>query len=347
VLVLGGVFLELVFADLGDGLRPGGEAFASSFGISCGGAVTVAATARRRGASVGLVTTLGDDFTSKVVTRYCLRRGIALDQSPRVAGVSSGITVALNFSHDRAFVTYHPERAGGGRPDAASWAEAIRQVRPSWIYLHAGPEAVGVVQAAAATGCRVALDVDLGCAEEHPAAVLECLEAAELFLPNEDELRQLGRAESLEGALGPILRRCPTVVVTRGPAGALLATGSSLEPIGEGLSDVEVVDRTGAGDSFAGALIGELALGRPLREAIAVANAAGSKAVSRLGATGALALEDLAVDGAAPPAHAASDLAGSGAVEGEAAAIDAVLRRALPPLARLAGDGRMLEGDDE
>jgi len=49
---------------------------------------------------------------------------------------------------------------------------------------------------------------------------------------------------------------------------------------------VEVRDLTGAGDTFAGAMIGALVQGAPLMAAVAAANAAGSAAVNRLGAVG-------------------------------------------------------------
>ena len=49
---------------------------------------------------------------------------------------------------------------------------------------------------------------------------------------------------------------------------------------------MEVRDRTGAGDAFAGAMIAALMRKTPLTDAVVAANAAGSAAVSRLGAVG-------------------------------------------------------------
>ena len=76
------------------------------------------------------------------------------------------------------------------------------------------------------------------------------------------------------------------MVVKRGPAGAIaVERGKSTEVI-EGLEDVVARDRTGAGDAFAGAMIGTLVRGAGLLEAVAAGNAAGSQAVARLGAAG-------------------------------------------------------------
>lgn len=294
VLVFGGLFLEVVFGDIGEFPRPGTEVFSSSFGISWGGALTVAVAARRVGASVGLVAPLGEDLTSLAIDQFCARNGIDVSAAQRVPGVASGVTVALNFEHDRALITYHPERVGGGRHSSGWWAEAIRRARPQWIYLHAGPEAVEVVAQARALGCRIALDIDLGTVISHRAAAMECLRYADLFLPNEQEMLHLGGdtptepATSLEAAVRTVLPVCATVVVKRGLAGATVAREGSLRHVSDGLRDVEVVDRTGAGDSFAGALLGGLAQGWPIEEAVAAANTAGSRAVGHLGAVGDL-----------------------------------------------------------
>jgi ribokinase len=58
----------------------------------------------------------------------------------------------------------------------------------------------------------------------------------------------------------------------------------------EGLEDVVAMDRTGAGDAFAGAMIGSLVRGAGLLEAVAAGNRAGSRAVARLGAVGEMSL---------------------------------------------------------
>ena len=78
----------------------------------------------------------------------------------------------------------------------------------------------------------------------------------------------------------------------------------------EGIKQVRVRDRTGAGDAFAGALIGALCKGASITEAVAVGNAAGSEAVSRLGAVGEVDVEGLS--SAASALAAAAVMAGAG-----------------------------------
>ncbi len=74
-----------------------------------------------------------------------------------------------------------------------------------------------------------------------------------------------------------------SVVLTLGEQGALLLTAEMSEAIPAIL--VDVVDTTGAGDAFCGALATALASGENLQESVRFANAAGAAAVTTLGAT--------------------------------------------------------------
>jgi ribokinase len=81
--------------------------------------------------------------------------------------------------------------------------------------------------------------------------------------------------------LGP-----PSAVVTLGAAGAVLAIGESYRHFSA--PEVQVVDTTGAGDAFVGALAAKLAEGALLEEAVPYAVLAGAVAVTREGAQGSL-----------------------------------------------------------
>jgi sugar/nucleoside kinase (ribokinase family) len=281
VISFGSVFLEIVFGHLERLPLPGEEIYVDPFAFSCGGAVTIAVAARRAGATAGLATLLGDDLGSRVVTQHSLCEGVELSPSRRVAGPAVGIT-----NRDRAFVSHMPPRPPGPVPEVGRWLEVLRQIRPAWCYMHASPGVEDFLHEARALGTRVALDLNFGVIDDHPEAVVRCARLADVFLPNEEELRRLTRSEDLREAIAAAASWCPWVVVKRGPAGAIgVERGRSTE-VTEGLEDVVVRDRTGAGDAFAGAMIGTLVRGAGLLEAVAAGNAAGSKAVARLGAAG-------------------------------------------------------------
>ncbi len=296
LIAFGPVFLEVVFGRIERLPGPGEEIFSDEFAISCGGAVTIAGAACRAGVSAGVATVLGDDIGSRVVAEYCRREGVELAPSRKVPGPAAGITVVMNFDGDRAFVSHIPRPAATEQSELERWTEVLRRERPAWCYLHAGPRVEPVIAEARALGVGVALDVNLGAVEGAADDVVECARLADVFVPNEAELLRLTGEPDLDGAVGLASSWCARLVVKRGERGALaVEKGHPLAVVG-GLRPVEVRDRTGAGDAFAGAMIAALVTNASLVEAVIAGNSAGSEAVARLGAVGEVVVEGLTMD---------------------------------------------------
>lgn len=284
----GTVFLELVFGQLHRLPGRGEEVFTDEFAISCGGAVTSATAAADAGVRAGLCTMLGDDLGSQVVIEHCAAAGVDLSPSVRVAGPTAGITVVLNFDGDRGFVTHLPSAAVSEHAEIQRWRSVLRRHRPAWCYLHAGRWAAPLLRDARELGCKIMLDTSLG-DERDRDTVIECIALADIFVPNADELLRLTGAQALDEAVAVAAAWGTQLVVTCGAAGALVAgPDGSLTEVREGVSEITVRDLTGAGDSFAGAMIAALIGGAPVAEAAVAGNAAGSKAVGRLGGVGAV-----------------------------------------------------------
>ena len=294
LIAFGTVFLEIVFGQVPALPGPGEEIYADEFAISCGGgAVTVASAASRFGARAGLATLLGDDLGSRIVEEHCRQRRVDLSPCRYAPGRVAGITVVLNFDADRAFVSYVPPRPAAERPERERWLDVLREYQPAWCYLHAGTETCGLLGEVRSLGIRIALDLALNDIADDRDAVLRCVRQADVFLPNAEELMRLSRAGTLDAAMDAASSWCPCVVVKRGPEGATVIDRGVRTDVTEGLQQVEVRDRTGAGDAFAGALIGALCRGAPITEAAAAGNEAGSETVSILGAVGEVEVEGL------------------------------------------------------
>ena len=281
----GSVFLELVFGHVPKLPGPGEEIFTDDFAVSCGGAVTSASAAAAAGAAAGLCTVLGDDLGSGVVQEFCARQGVDLGPALRVRRRSAGISVVLNFDGDRAFVTHKPPWPAGEPAEIDRWRRVLRRNRPAWCYLHSGAGVPDFLREARAQGTRTVLDVSLE-ADRRRDLVIECVRQADLFVPNEAELCKLTSTTGLPAAVAAARDWGTPMVVTRGAAGALVVTADGVTEVRDGVRAVEVRDLTGAGDTFAGAMIGALVQGAPLLAAVAAANAAGADAVCRLGACG-------------------------------------------------------------
>jgi len=293
LVVFGTVFLEIVFGDVPSLPGPGEEIYSDEFAISCGGAVIVASAARRYGVRSSLCTLLGEDLGSRVAEEYCRRVDIDLAPALRVTGRSAGISVVVNFAGERAFISYLPPRPAAERRDAARWLAVLREHRPAWCYLHAGPTVIDFIREAKALGTRVALDVALNTIDSDPGAVIDCARLGDVFLPNTEELLRLTGTRSLPAAIRDATTWCPQLVVKRGERGAIVASQAGSTEVTEGMLPVEVRDRTGAGDAFAGALIGALCRGASFTEAAVAGNAAGSETVGKLGGVGEIEVEGL------------------------------------------------------
>jgi len=293
VISFGQVFLELVFGHIHGLPAPGQEVFTDDFAISCGGAVSCATAAARAGASAGLCTLLGDDLGSQVVVEHCEREGIDLSSSAWVRRRVTGITTVFNFDGDRSFVTHVPPRPADEPRPTQRWAGMVRSHRPAWCYLHAGPGKQDFLREARELGAKTLVDVNLETSERSPADVIECVQLADVFVPNEAELVLLTRTDGLESALEAAVLWGTPVVVKQGEGGALIVGPDGILPVPDGVAAVEVADRTGAGDAFAGGMIAALARGLPLQHAVVAGNGAGSEAVGRLGAVGPVRVQGL------------------------------------------------------
>jgi ribokinase len=112
----------------------------------------------------------------------------------------------------------------------------------------------------------------------------EVLRLGPILTPNEHELVVAIGNDDSPTALGELAaRHAGPIIVTQGAAGALLAAEGREERF-IGRPAAEVVDTTGAGDTFNGVLAAWLADGAPLEDAIRAANIAASISVGFAGA---------------------------------------------------------------
>lgn len=119
-----------------------------------------------------------------------------------------------------------------------------------------------------------------------PAGTVDILIVNEIEAEQMTGLKVVSPADAAQAArrLLPTLRAGGRVVVTLGAQGAVALGGDADTPLYIPARPVEAVDTTGAGDTFAGALVAELCAGRSTREALRFATAAAAIAVTRPGA---------------------------------------------------------------
>ncbi len=137
-----------------------------------------------------------------------------------------------------------------------------------------------ILRSAKAKGIRIVLNPS-PCTDEVSSWPLECVD---LFLLNETEGQVLtGKAEP-EDILSILVTRYPAaqIVLTLGEKGSLFACGS--KRVSMAACQVQVVDTTGAGDTFTGYFLSGLLHGADVEVAMGMASCASAIAVSQPGA---------------------------------------------------------------
>jgi ribokinase len=248
-----------------------------------------AAAAALLGASVAFLGRVGDDEFGEPLVQALQEKGIDTSLVERASGNSTGAAFITVTPDGENAITVAPGANRSLTPeDVDAAADAIGDARVFVAQMEIPVQSVlRAVEVAAEQGTRAL--VNLAPTFEVPRELLEKLDP---LVVNEHEAAfLLGReVEGVDGALSAapeLLSSGPrSAVITIGEDGAVLADGESVDHLPA--PEVEVVDTTGAGDAFVGALATQLARGASLREAVAYAVRAGAAAVTKEGAQGAL-----------------------------------------------------------
>jgi ribokinase len=304
VVVVGDANVDLVLR--GDVVPRFGQAeqLADSGDLVLGGSASIAASGvARLGAPTSLVARVGAD-TFGTFTLDALRGcGVDVGSVEVADDEPTGLSVILSTPEDRAILTVPgtiPTLTGARVTevlDARSTRPGLVHVASYFLQPGLARALPGVLARARAQGWATSLDTNWDPAQDW-AGLDEVLGHLDLLLPNRNELR------AIAGALGEpadlddvtlatrIARRGPRVVVKDGADGGW-SVGADGDVVRAPGVAVDVVDTTGAGDSFDAGYLAALAHGVP-DEAVRVrwATVAGSLSTLGSGGTGRQATLD-------------------------------------------------------
>jgi sugar/nucleoside kinase (ribokinase family) len=274
----------------------------------------LACGAARLGLHTAFVGVVGEDQFGRYMLDAMAERGIDVSACVVDPDLHTGMSVILSQPHDRAILTY-PGAIGALRPEQVDRG-LLRRAR----HLHVGsyylldalrPGLPALYAEARGAGMTTSLDTNWDPSGGWDGGLTEVLRHCDLFLPNEAEARHIARRETLSDALDVLVALVPTVAVKLGAQGGVAYTrnlanvappnvrkpsqGPTLDLAkgafpSQGLIHVpalpvDVVDTTGAGDSFdAGFLYGYLH-GWPLERTLRLACACGSLSTRAPGGT--------------------------------------------------------------
>jgi len=203
----------------------------------------------------------------------------------------TGVSAILSAPDDRAILTLTGALAGLTADEVLAAAAHATHLHLASLFLVPGlaRELPGVLTRVRERGLTTSLDTNWDPAESW-AGVAECLPHLDLLLPNAQEAVALARAlgdepaDAVEAA-ALLAARGPVVAVKDGAAGGFAVTPDGGIVRAPGLT-LDVVDTTGAGDSFDAGFLAAWLDGRPLAEAVRWAAVAGSLSTRGAGGTG-------------------------------------------------------------
>lgn len=259
-----------------------GEAFHT---IPGGKGANQAVAAARLGANVAMVGAVGNDDYGTVVRKNLENERIFIDYVVPVTDRTTGIAHIVLAEEDNSIVVVQGANALVNKSVVDRSKDLLVKADMVVLQLEIPLETVKYV---------------LAICEEHnipvmlnpaPAQVLseDILEKATYITPNEHECRIV--LDDFKSPIEDLLAKYPNkLLMTEGSNGVRFHNGTEIVHVPS--IAVDVVDTTGAGDTFNGALAVALSEGETLQKAIRFANIAGGLSVTKLGAQGGMPTRD-------------------------------------------------------
>jgi ribokinase len=236
-----------------------------------------ALAARKAGASVKLVCAVGNDAFADLALANLVASGVDLSGLRRVTRPTGAAFITIDDA-GRNHIVLSP----GANQDvkAADFVPVAGEILLVQRELPEG-ETCAVLRKAKDAGMTTIVNTA-------PSAgfAAEMRDLADIVIANEHEIADVaGRVDTPEALAADLAKTGKTILLTLGAEGALAAKGGQVWRAPA--SKVNVVDTTGAGDTFCGAFAAALDEGKDIGSALAFAAAAGSLACTGLGAQSA------------------------------------------------------------
>jgi sugar/nucleoside kinase (ribokinase family) len=241
------------------------------------------------GAKVAFVGKIGDDAFGNLVKESLESKKVNTDFLITSKNFNTGATIVLNYSEDRAMVTYQ-----GAMEDLTindikeEIINSARHLHFSSYFLQPGMQSglLKLFKIAKENGLTTSLDIQWDPKEEWNFNYKEVLPFVDVFLPNEQEALLLTGESVLENAIKKLRAFAKFVVVKLGSKGSIAVTnGKSV--FKESFFNNNVVDAIGAGDSFNAGFIFKYINGCEIDECQKFGNLTGAINTTAAGGTAA------------------------------------------------------------
>ena len=289
VLVAGELNVDLILQGYQAFPEPGKEVLVDDFVMTLGSASAICAMGLARlGTPVAFLSVVGADSWGAYCVDTMKAAGIDVSRVVVDPALKTGVTVSLTSAgRDRALVSYLGSIAaleGAAITDSAFHGFAHLHVSSYFLQQKLRPSCAGVFARARGAGLSTSLDPGFDPSERWEGDLRETLREVDLFFPNEVELRGVAGSDDVREGLARLQNGRTRTVVKLGPRGAATLVDDQLVEVVA--YPVEVVDTTGAGDSFDAGFLHAWLQGRPLAECLRWGSACGSLSTRGSGGTG-------------------------------------------------------------
>lgn len=289
VVVVGELNVDLILDQIQGFPELGKEKIATAMTLTLGSSSAIfASNLSALGARVGFIGKLGEDVFGDLVLASLRKRNVDVGQIISQPACGTGATVAMNYAHQRAMLTYKGAMDELRLADMNwDYVQTARHLHLSSYFLQGGMrrECAQLFQRAKALGLSTSLDTNWDPEERWDPELYEVFPYVDVFLPNEDEALLIAKCQTVAAALDKLAQHVNTVVIKLGKHGALAKRDGKLYN-SDGFN-VTAVDAVGAGDSFDAGFIFKWLQGGDLNQCLRFGNMCGALSVTQAGGTAA------------------------------------------------------------
>ncbi|MBT6861132.1 MAG: adenosine kinase [Rhodospirillaceae bacterium] len=279
---------EKIYGDMGSAVE-----------VSGGSAANTIAGLANLGARSAYIGKVAKDQLGEVFAHDIRAAGVNFDTPPLEGDATTARSMILvTPDAERTMQTYLGACVELGPEDVPDELIAASEVVYLEGYLYDPPRAkeafLKAAKVAEAAGRKVALSLsDPFCVERYRAEFLELLEGhVNILFANEDEITSLYQVENFDDALQHVRGHCDIAALTRSSNGSVVVAGDEVHVV-DAETVTNVVDTTGAGDSYAAGFLYGLSRGDDLATAARIGGILAAEIISHYGARSESNLKEL------------------------------------------------------
>lgn len=292
ILIIGAAIIDILARPVNTKVFDTGSHPVEDIHMTTGGdALNEATILSKTGHKVQLETVIGEDEAGKFILNHCRECDMVIrNESVRNEQITGMNVVLVDENGSRSFLTnpYGTLRSLRKEYIRMSFPDSVKIVcfASIFVFPEIGPvELKDIFRIAKRQGKIVCADMTKRKKNETIKDMADAFSYIDYLFPNDEEAMLLTKTRNVEEAAEQIKHTgVGNVIIKCGKRGCYVRTDEDKYWI-PAVEDVECIDTTGAGDSFAAGFMSALLAGRSVIECAKEGNRYGAKAVQYVGAT--------------------------------------------------------------